>query len=64
MIDVRPDVSSTNLYVIDLALAFGSNGTDGPLEVVDGRTVCKGAGAGVEFCSISELSTTVLRRVQ
>lgn len=39
------------------------NGDDDLLTVENGRYVCEGDRAGLEYCAISELSTTVLKRI-
>lgn len=54
----------TGLSIIDLAIAYGEGDLLEEDPNIAGRTVCKGATIGVEFCAISELSTTVTRRVQ
>lgn len=54
-------IPTTKLYKIDVSLAYGD---DDLIETVAGREVCKGSTIGTEFCAISELSTSVLRRVQ
>lgn len=55
--ELQPD---SGLWNINISVAYGE---DGLLNVVDGRYVCEGATGFSEFCAISELSTTVLRRL-
>jgi prepilin-type N-terminal cleavage/methylation domain-containing protein len=52
--------ASEDVWMITIAVAYGE---DELLEVVDGRYVCEGSTNVSEFCSIAELSTTVLRRL-
>jgi len=53
--------NKNHTYTINLHLAYGD---DDLLTTVNERQVCKSSGFTVQFCAISELSTTVLRRVQ
>jgi len=48
-------------YSINLSLAYGD---DDLLSNIDNRLVCENSSISVQFCAISELSSTVLRRVQ
>jgi prepilin-type N-terminal cleavage/methylation domain-containing protein len=66
------NLSITNdyeLYTISLALAYGedndgSSNRGGSLKTLDGRRVCEASGFVVQFCAISELSTSAYRRLQ
>lgn len=51
---------STDVWTVSLGIAYGD---DDLLDIVDGRYVCEGSTNVSEFCSISSLSTTVLRRL-
>ena len=48
------------IYNISIGIAYGD---DDLLSVVDNRYVCEGNKVGLEFCAISELSTSVLKRI-
>ena len=53
--------SSTGLWRVSVSLAYGDNDL---LEVDPaGRYICAPGQLSSEFCAISELSTTVLRRI-
>jgi hypothetical protein len=50
------------LWTLNLAIAYGQEEF---LSINDsGRKVCEGSRVGVELCATSELSLTILRRVQ
>ncbi|MCA9347461.1 prepilin-type N-terminal cleavage/methylation domain-containing protein [Candidatus Saccharibacteria bacterium] len=60
--------SATNLWSVSVKVAFGA---DDLLETTDGSqladspelAVCKGSAVGTQFCAVSELNTTVLKRI-
>jgi prepilin-type N-terminal cleavage/methylation domain-containing protein len=57
---------NSSLYTITLSIAYGDQDL---LDVVDdddgnSRTICAPGVAGTQFCAISELSTTVMRRLE
>ena len=51
-----------NQYRVEVRVVFGDN--DLLSNPTDPNTVCRGESAGTQFCSISELSTTVVKRVK
>jgi prepilin-type N-terminal cleavage/methylation domain-containing protein len=51
-----------NLYKITIRIAYGDD--DLLSNPTDPNAICKGVRAGTQFCSISELSTIVVKRVQ
>lgn len=68
-IDGSGDVAQPLLWAIDIKIAYGENDL---LEADDGSdltpenaatAVCKGSQIGTQFCAVSKLSTTVLKRV-
>jgi prepilin-type N-terminal cleavage/methylation domain-containing protein len=71
--DIRPLVSTdTNLYKIILSIAYTSGGDndliDSSATKEDGSPdyynwICKSGISGSEYCAISKISTTVMRRV-
>lgn len=57
-------LAGTNtLQSISVSVAFGDDENNGPLVTDSGRRVCRGDSFTVQFCAISELSTTAYRRV-
>jgi hypothetical protein len=50
------------LWTLNLSIAYGEE--EFFFETSDGRKICEGSRIGVELCSTSELSLTILRRVQ
>ena len=70
-LSIEPAVAtSDSIWKIDIAVAYGDedllevldNGTPG--DTSDDRKVCRPSGPGIEFCAVSEISTTVRRRVE
>ncbi len=63
-LDIRPGDAAdptSGLWTIELSLAYGDSDL---LEAIDGRYQCiSNAGFSTEFCALSELSTTVVRRL-
>jgi prepilin-type N-terminal cleavage/methylation domain-containing protein len=54
--------AGTNMYRVSIRIAYGDDDLlDNPTSTT---ASCKGATAGSQFCSISELTTTVVKRVQ
>lgn len=55
--------ANPRLWTVKLRVIFGDQDL---LDVSNGvnQTVCSGSQVGTQFCAVSELSTTVLRRVQ
>jgi prepilin-type N-terminal cleavage/methylation domain-containing protein len=57
-------LAGTNtLQNISVSVAFGDDENNGPLVTESGRRICRGESFIVQFCAISELSTTAYRRV-
>jgi hypothetical protein len=52
--------AGSDLWSVTIGIAYGE---DDLLTVVDNRYVCEGSRSVAEFCAISELSTTVNRRL-
>ena len=50
------------LWTLNLNIAYGEE--EFFFETADGRKICEGSRIGVELCATSELSLTILRRVQ
>jgi hypothetical protein len=62
-LDVTPAAPNTNaIWNIAVTVVYGDQDL---LENPDGNRVqCKVSGPGIEFCAVSEISTTVRRRVE
>jgi prepilin-type N-terminal cleavage/methylation domain-containing protein len=57
---------NSSLYTITLSIAYGDQDLLDVADDDDGnsRTICAPGVAGTQFCAISELSTTVMRRLE
>ncbi len=53
---------STGVYTIDIGMAYGDSDLV-HTDLATGHSTCSG-GAGTQFCAISEISNTVLRRIE
>lgn len=68
-IEITPLNSTNTLWSVKIRVAYGANdlleASDGsPLSASNFKTaVCRGSAIGTQFCAISELQTTVYRRV-
>ncbi len=59
---VEPLPGTTNLYSVQVSVAYGDDDLLNPPDV-NGRRSCKGAYAGTQFCAVSDLTTVIKKRI-